>query len=153
MKAATSVVLIALVVVAAGCRRQAPPPPVVSAPPPAPAAAQPVAGEPVAAPATVDAVAEIAAYPAATQLARSEKVNKGGFAKIVEVKLHSTDAFTNVKAFYANVITAGGWQVTASKEKADEVEWSLSKGTAVARIELDTKSTGGVEISIERKDR
>lgn len=146
MKAATSLVLIALVVVSVGCRRQAPSPPVAAAPP---AAAQPAA----AAPATVEAVAEIAAYPGATQLLRKEEVNKDGFARVVEVKLHTTATFVEVKAFYANVIAAGGWQVTASEEKVDEAEWKLTKGTAVAKVDLDTKSTGGVEIAIERKDR
>lgn len=139
MKAATCLVLTVLVLATAGCRRQ----------PASPAA--PAAGAPGAT--TVDAVAEIPAYPGATQLLRKEEINKDGFAKVVEVKLQTTAGFADVKSFYANAITAGGWQVTASEEKVDEAEWSLTKGTAVAKIELDTKSTGGVEIAIERKDR
>lgn len=144
MKAAIPLVLIALVVAAAGCRRAAPP---------APAATQPAAGEPASAPPAAEAVAEIAAYPGATQLGRKEAINKDGFARVVEVKLHSTAAFADIKAFYANVVAAGGWQVTASEEKADEAEWKLAKGTAVAKIELEGTPTGGVEIAIERKDR
>lgn len=140
MKAAICFALVVLMVVAAGCRRQAPPP---AASAPAPATASPAA----------EAVPEIAAYPGATQLLRKEEINKDGFARVVEVKLHTTAAFAEVKAFYASAIVAGGWQVTASEEKADEAEWKLAKGAAVAKIELDTRSAGGVEIAIERKDR
>ncbi|HPC81807.1 MAG TPA: hypothetical protein P5234_01005 [Thermoanaerobaculaceae bacterium] len=143
MRTATCFFLMALVIVSAGCRRQAPAPPVAAAPSAAPAAA----------PAVVDAVPEIAAYPGATQLLRKEEVNKDGFARVVEVKLRSTDPFADVKAFYASAIAAGGWQVAASEEKLDEAEWKLTKGTAVAKIEIDTRSNGEIEISIERKDR
>jgi hypothetical protein len=150
MKVATCVTLILVLVVSAGCRRQAPPPVVIAEPASAPAAPPVVA--PVAPP-VAEAVAEIPTYPGATQVARKLTSNKDGFAKVEEVKLHSTDALAPIKAFYASAIVAGGWQVTASKDKPDEAMWKLAKGTAVAEIELDAKTAGGVNISIQRKDR
>jgi hypothetical protein len=147
MKVLTCVVLVLVVVVSVGCRRQAPPP-VVTAQGAAP-------GMPVqlAVPATVDAVAEIPVYPGAMQLERRQAVSKDGYAKIEAVKLHSAAPLTSIKAFYANAITAAGWQVTSSEDKPDEAKWKLVKGTAVAEIELDARSAGGVDIMIERKDR
>ena len=150
MRVATCAVLVLVLVVSAGCRRQAPPP-VVAAEPAAPPVSQPPVAPVV--PLVVEAVAEIPAYPGATQVTRKLTSNKGGFAKVEEVKLHSADAIAPIKAFYASAITAGGWQVTASKDKPDEAQWKLTKGTAMAEIELDAKTAGGVDISIERKDR
>lgn len=143
MRVATCAVLVLVLVVSAGCRRQAPPSPPVVAAQPAAAVAPPVA----------EAVAEIPVYPGATQVERRQATNKDGYARIEEVKLHSADAITPIKAFYASAITAGGWQVTASEDKLDEAQWKLSKGTSVAEIDLDAKSAGGVDIKIERKDR
>lgn len=148
MRVATCAVLVLVLVVSVGCRRQAPPPPPVAAAPPA--------GQPAVAPAAppvVEVVAEIPVYPGATQVERKLTSNKGGFSKIEEVKLHSADAIAPIKAFYSSAITAGGWQVTASKDKPDEAQWKLTKGTSVAEIDLDARSAGGVDIKIERKDR
>jgi hypothetical protein len=152
MRVATCAILVLVLIVSAGCRRQAPPPPpVVATEPAAPAAAQPVVAP--SAPPVVEAVAEIPAYPGASQVTRKLTSNKGGFAKVEEVKLHSADAIAPIKAFYSSAITAGGWQVTASKDKPNEAQWKLTKGTATVEIELDARTAGGVDISIERKDR
>ncbi|MCU0293315.1 MAG: hypothetical protein MUF10_15200 [Thermoanaerobaculaceae bacterium] len=152
MRVATCTVLVLVLVVSVGCRRQAPPSqPVVAAQPAAPPSSQPVAA-PVAPP-VVEAVAEIPVYPGAAQVERKQAANKDGYVRIEEVKLHSADAIAPIKAFYSSAITAGGWQVTASKDKPDEAEWKLIKGTAVAEIALDARSAGGVDIKIERKDR
>jgi len=63
------------------------------------------------------------------------------------------DTLAAVKTFYAGAITAGGWQVAGSKDRPDEAEWKLVKGTSTVAIELDAKRAGGVDISIERRDR
>jgi hypothetical protein len=34
-----------------------------------------------------------------------------------------------------------------------QVEWGLSKGTSWAEVEIDGRSAGYVEVSLERKDR
>lgn len=136
MRTTACLFLMTVLVVTTGCGQKAQP-----TPPPSP-------DTPAA-----DAVSGIPAYPGASQLVRKEEINKDGYARVVEVKLHSTAGFADINAFYASAIEAGGWQVTAREERPDEAEWKLVKGSAVARIELDVKSSGGVEIAIERKDR
>jgi len=151
MKVATWVAVILVLIVATGCRRQTPPPSpaVVAAQPPEPAAAVATA----VAPPVAEAVAEVPAYHGAVQIERKQTTRKDGFAKVESVKLHSADTLAAVKTFYAGAITAGGWQVAGSKDRPDEAEWKLVKGTSTVAIELDAKRAGGVDISIERRDR
>lgn len=150
MKVATCVAVVLVLIVATGCRRQTPPSPaVVAAQPPEPAAA---VAAPAASPAA-EAVAEVPAYPGAAQIERKQTTRKDGYAKVENVKLHSADALAAVKAFYAGAIATGGWQVVASKDRPDEAEWKLVKDTSTVAIELDAKRAGGVDISIERRDR
>lgn len=136
MRTTACLFLITLLAVTTGCGQKA-------QPTPPPASETPAA----------EAVPEIPAYPGASQLLRKEEINKDGYARVVEVKLHSTAGFAEINAFYARAIEAAGWQVTAREERPDEAEWRLVKGSAIAKIELDVKSAGGVEISIERRDR
>jgi hypothetical protein len=103
-----------------------------------------VAGEPIG---------DLPDYAGATRTQYSVEGPKDGFTKVVKAEYFTGDAYEGVKAHYQQAISAGGWQITKNQEKAGEVEWTLSKGTSVAEVEVETKKTGGVSVKVERKDR
>jgi hypothetical protein len=126
----TSVFVIACALLAAACNQSA-----------GPAA---VAGEPIA---------DLPDYPGATRTQYSAAGPKDGFSRVVKAEYFTGDTYDAVKAHYQSAISSNGWQVTKNAEKAGEAEWTLSKGTSVAEVEVEAKKTGGVEVKVERKDR
>jgi len=103
-----------------------------------------VAGEPIA---------DLPDYAGATRTQYSAAGPKDGFTRVVKAEYFTGDTYDSVHAHYQSAIASNGWQITKSNEKAGEAEWTLSKGTSVAEVEVEQKKTGGVEIKIERKDR
>jgi hypothetical protein len=161
MTRVASLVLAVLVAALPACRRgQESPPPAgqapaaqapsaqvapTQAPAPAPAAA-------ASAPPT-DSIAEVPDYPGATRTVLvSSNESKHGFSRTVEARFSSTDPRARVVEFYQKALPERGWTVAETKNKANEIEWKLSKGTTVAEVEI-RQSTGAVEIKIKRSDR
>jgi hypothetical protein len=123
-----------------GCRKASSPPP----PPSVQAAPSVEAGT---------GVAEFPDYPGASRIAYSERGPNDGWARRVQVTLMTTDSLPNVRVYYQNAITSGGWSVVELEDKPDEVDWKLAKGASEAKVEIEAKAPGTVKIKVERKDR
>jgi hypothetical protein len=100
-----------------------------------------------------EAITDLPEYPGATRTQYSTAGPKDGFTRVVKAEYFTDEAYETVKAHYQSAITSGGWQVTKNQEKAGEAEWTLAKGTSVAEVEVEQKSSGGVSVKVERKDR
>jgi len=98
-------------------------------------------------------IAELPDYPNGTRVKYEIGGPKVGFSRSVETKFMTSDSFENVKTFYTDAIAKNGWRIVRTEQKFGEVEWTLAKGTSVGEIEIDTERTGGVSVSLERKDR
>jgi hypothetical protein len=97
-------------------------------------------------------IAEFPDYPGAVQVEFKQGSDaEKGFARKSEAKWTSTAPYATVMAHYQKAITDGGWTVTATESKATKVEWTLAKGTSVAKIEIEQAAP--VTIKIERNDR
>ncbi len=107
----------------------------------------------VQAPAAVlGTVADFPDYPGAVQVEFKQGADaEKGFTRKTEAKWTSTAPYATVTAHYQKAITDGGWTVTETKSKATEVEWTLAKGTSIAKVEV--KDAAPVTIKIERSDR
>jgi hypothetical protein len=158
MRATTLLAVILIAMGSLACRKQAPAEPAQPAAEP-PAAQQPAAQQPAAPPADAPAaapvettVAELPDYPGATRV-KLESGPKKGFARETEAKFTTVDPFEKVKAFYEEAIKSNGWQVVGTSQKANEIKWSLSKGTSLGEVSVEVEKTGGVSIKLERKDR
>jgi hypothetical protein len=167
----TCMLLIGVMLFALGCKRSpstaqqppAPPPtPTAPADPTAPAtntpSTTPVSGTPTpgvpAGPSVQgDPIADLPDYPNGTRVKYEIGGPKLGFSRSVETKFMTTDTFENVRAYYQAEIPKNGWRIIGTQQKPGEIEWTLSKGTSVGEIEIDVERTGGVSVSIERKDR
>ncbi len=152
MKRSFVFVLIIGAVAAAGCSRQQPAPPAPVAQAPASTAAPTNPAVVPAAAVTADSIAELPDYPGAARLAVTQRpYTEHGFARRSEANWTSTDPFASVVAFYQKAIAERGWTVTGTESKATEIEWSLTKGTSQAKVEI--KQGTPVTIKIERNDR
>ncbi len=97
-------------------------------------------------------VAEFPDYPGAVQVEFKQGADaEKGFTRKTEAKWTSTAPYATVMAHYQKAIADGGWTVTETKSKATEVEWTLAKGTSIAKVEI--KNEAPVTIKIERRDR
>jgi hypothetical protein len=97
-------------------------------------------------------VAEFPDYPGAAQVEFKQGPDaEKGFTRKTEAKWTSTAPYATVMAHYQKAITDAGWTVTETKSKAIEVEWTLAKGTSIAKVEI--KDAAPVTIKIERSDR
>jgi hypothetical protein len=166
----TSLLLIGVLLFAFGCKRgplaksePAPAPPAApapdatapatNAPAETPGTNAPAAGTPTGFTVQGEPIADIPDYPNGTRTKYEIGGPKPPFARSVETKFMTNDTFENVRAFYQNAITQNGWRIVGTQQKPGEIEWTLTKGTSVAEIEIDTERTGGVSVSLERKDR
>jgi hypothetical protein len=104
----------------------------------------PVAGEPIP---------DLPDFSPATRTKYEVLTGKDGYARTVKTEFASDATLDAVKAHYKAAFASGGWQVTSSQETGTEAEYRLSKGAAVAEVEIDQKKAGGVEIKVVRKDR
>ena len=99
-----------------------------------------------------EAIADLPDYPGAQRVEYKVGGPKPGFRKSVEVKLMTSEPYATVKAYYQKAIADGGWQIVATKDKVNDVSWTLRKGASMAEIDVETTRTGSVEIELERKD-
>jgi hypothetical protein len=97
-------------------------------------------------------VADFPDYPGATRTAFSDRTETGkSYTRKAEASWTSADPYAKVVEYYQKAIAEKGWTVTATKSKATEIEWQLSKGTSVGKVEI--KQTAPVTIKVERSDR
>ena len=158
MRRSLILVLVGVVALTIGCSKQEPAPaaPVGEAPAAAPAPAETPATPPAAPaakpPAAASTVVDLPDYPGAVRVAFSQKAeSEKGFTSKAEASWTSADPYATVVAYYQKVITDKGWTVTGTKSKATEIEWQLTKGTSVGKVEV--KQGAPVTIKIERSDR
>lgn len=137
MKALGLAAIVVAVLSVPGCSRQ-------------PAAPAPVAPSPAAAAATVEGLPD---YPGATRTRLEIGEVKSGFSRSIEARYHTGDPIEAVKKYYEDAFSANGWTVVSSEQKPTENKWRLSKGTAVAEVEVEAEKAGGVKIKLERRDR
>jgi hypothetical protein len=98
-------------------------------------------------------IADLPDYPGGTRMKYEVGGPKLGFSRSVETKFLTNDPFDKVKAYYAGEITKNGWTIVGQQAKFGEMEWKLSKAGSIAEIDIETERTGGVSVSLERKDR
>lgn len=152
--------LFVLAAVLAGCTQtqQAAPPgaaatPAAAAATPAQPAPASTAAAPAAAVSLTEVVPDLPDFPNAVAVANKEKGASSHWTKTRKREIRVAAPFAEVQKFYLEQIARKGWTVAQSKEKLGKVEWGLSKGTSWAEIEIDGRSPGYVEVSLERKDR
>ncbi len=161
MKRPLVVLLIMGLMGVVGCSKQPASPPAAAGTGAAPAAAPaapttpPTTTSPAVVPAaavSAEGVADFPEYPGSTRVAVGQRTEaEHGFTRKSEASWTSTDPFVTVVAFYQKAIGERGWTVTSTESKATEMEWRLTKGTSVAKVEI--KQAANVIIQIERSDR
>jgi len=157
MRALSVVLVLTCIVAVGGSRQQQSPPPPAAAPghggytgpgaPPTSAPAAPGAVVP-------GAPGQLPPYANSTQMKQKLEGPEDGFTRVIETEHVTNDAFDVVVAYYQTAITQGGWQVLATEQKPNQVEWRLGHGPAlVVELEIETESPLVVRIKKKRSER
>lgn len=124
------------------------------------ARSNPPATQPTAKPVASDPVPDIPDYPGATRTAYTRGDDIGqGFSKTVKVQALTSDPDDKVTEFYGKLLKDNGWKmaniessVESVAESKSRMTFTASKGTSIAKIEINQKGKGNVVITVERKD-
>jgi hypothetical protein len=143
---------------AVSCDRTAPEPQASPAPTAPPAPAPPPA--PPVAPTSADSatggdtgeIAEFPAYPGATRAEFGTETNSVMSTRTSKGEWTTTDPLARVKPYYQELVTRGGWTVTAFTESTDEAKWKLQRGGSRAEIEIDQDVGQPLKIEVKRTD-
>lgn len=83
-----------------------------------------------------------------------------GFSKTVKVESKTSDANDKVIDFCAKSLKDNGWKMANLESSTESVAESKSrmtftatKGTSVAKIEINQKGKDNIVITVERKDK
>jgi len=108
-----------------------------------------------------DPIPDLPDYPGATRLSYTTGSDMGeGFSKTIKVESKTSDANDNVIDFYAKSLKDNGWKmaniessVESVAESKSRMTFAATKGTSVAKIEINQKGKDNIVITVERKDK
>lgn len=106
-----------------------------------------------------DPVPDLPDYPGAKRTAYvTGDDSANGFSKTVRTEMLTSDPFDKVIEFYGKAYKDNGWKplnIESSSASADDTRMilNLSKGTNVAKVEINQKGKGNVTIVLERKEK
>ncbi len=108
-----------------------------------------------------DPVTDLPDYPGATRTAYATGNDIGqGFSQTVKVQSVTSDPDDKVTEFYGKMLKDNGWKmaniessVESVAESKSRMTFTASKGTSLAKVEINQKGKGNVLITVERKDK
>jgi hypothetical protein len=108
-----------------------------------------------------DPIPDLPDYPGATRTVYSTGDDMGqGFSKTVKVESVTSEPHEKVLDFYSKALRDNGWQMGKIESSTESVAESkskvtmiVSKGTSIAKIEINQKGKDNIVISVERKDK
>lgn len=108
-----------------------------------------------------DPIPDLPDYPGATRVSYTTGSDMGeGFSKTVKVESKTSDAHDKVIDFCAKSLKDNGWKMANLESSTESVAESKSrmtftatKGTSVAKIEINQKGKDNIVITVERKDK